>query len=73
MINFRSLRHYMRAWIRILDAPSCYEHVAALELFPSAHAHCTNGHRHLGRIDYRMAGNFCGVPIFVIFVVDLVS
>ena len=23
--------HYMRAWIRVLDAPSCYEHVARVE------------------------------------------
>ena len=25
-----SLCHYMRAWIHILDAPSCYERAAAL-------------------------------------------
>ena len=24
--------HYMRAWIRVLDAPSCYEHAAWPEL-----------------------------------------
>ena len=26
-----SPRHYIRAWIRVLDAPGCYERVARVE------------------------------------------
>ena len=29
--SYNSLCHYMRAWIRVLDVPGCYEHVPQME------------------------------------------